>query len=318
MTRDILLLFPGALGDFVCLWPTLQTLRRENDGRVALVTKPEFFPLLPNGRFIPISIDRREIADLFARVTLHPATRRLFAGFERVHSWTGHGDPNFANRLRAATEGIVSVHQFRASHRGEHAGEYYARCVDVRPFQTRFSTPTEAMRWAADFWTAHHLGDRALVIHAGSGSPRKNWEGMAAVATWWQRTRGEVAMLVGPAEAERPGPHVQIAVRSESLDRVGALLRRAHLYLGNDSGISHLAGLVGARGVALFGPTDPTAWRPLGNTVRVLSVPTPCPTCGPNHFCVHRLPVERVCAELTLAEAVRAELVRAEKWRPRQ
>jgi ADP-heptose:LPS heptosyltransferase len=40
-------------------------------------------------------------------------------------------------------------------------------------------------------------------------------------------------------------------------------------YLGNDSGVSHLAGLCGARSVVIFGPTSPTVWRPLGPRVKV-------------------------------------------------
>jgi ADP-heptose:LPS heptosyltransferase len=51
---------------------------------------------------------------------------------------------------------------------------------------------------------------------------------------------------------------------------VAALLSQADLYLGNDSGISHLAGAVGARGVVLFGPTRPHQWRPLGGNLLVV------------------------------------------------
>jgi ADP-heptose:LPS heptosyltransferase len=51
---------------------------------------------------------------------------------------------------------------------------------------------------------------------------------------------------------------------------VAALARRARGYLGNDSGLSHLAGLADVPTLALFGPTDPALWRPLGLRVRVL------------------------------------------------
>jgi ADP-heptose:LPS heptosyltransferase len=40
------------------------------------------------------------------------------------------------------------------------------------------------------------------------------------------------------------------------------VLARAALFVGNDSGVSHLAGAVGAAGVVLFGPSDPRRWRP--------------------------------------------------------
>jgi len=55
-----------------------------------------------------------------------------------------------------------------------------------------------------------------------------------------------------------------------SVWQAAALLSRADLYVGNDSGASHLAGAVGARGVVLFGPTQPQQWRPLGGALSVL------------------------------------------------
>jgi ADP-heptose:LPS heptosyltransferase len=51
---------------------------------------------------------------------------------------------------------------------------------------------------------------------------------------------------------------------------LGAVLERARLYVGNDSGISHLAAAWGAPVLALFGPTDPAQWAPIGPRVRVL------------------------------------------------
>jgi ADP-heptose:LPS heptosyltransferase len=51
---------------------------------------------------------------------------------------------------------------------------------------------------------------------------------------------------------------------------LGAVLARAGVYVGNDSGVSHLAAAWGARVLALFGPTDPAQWAPVGPRVRVL------------------------------------------------
>jgi ADP-heptose:LPS heptosyltransferase len=46
-------------------------------------------------------------------------------------------------------------------------------------------------------------------------------------------------------------------------------LAGCHAYLGNDSGVSHLAGLCGARSIVLFGPTNPQVWHPLGLHVHI-------------------------------------------------
>jgi ADP-heptose:LPS heptosyltransferase len=55
-----------------------------------------------------------------------------------------------------------------------------------------------------------------------------------------------------------------------SVGQVAALLARCRLYVGNDSGLTHLAAAVGAETVAVFGPTDPAVWAPRGSRVRVV------------------------------------------------
>jgi ADP-heptose:LPS heptosyltransferase len=55
------------------------------------------------------------------------------------------------------------------------------------------------------------------------------------------------------------------------LEELAARLAGCHAYLGNDSGVSHLAGLCGARTATLFGPTNPDVWRPIGPDVHVVA-----------------------------------------------
>jgi heptosyltransferase-3 len=298
----LLALFPGALGDLLCCWPALQALRRATGAALTLAAHDAWFDALPADAVTPLSIHRREIADLFGSDPLHESTRSLLGGFARVESWTGHGDDAFAQRLAAASGGPAAVHPFRAFGAGEHASEYYARCVGVVPIAERLPVRAAAAAWAETRWRQHRLGPRTVVIHAGSGSIRKNWEGLAEVAAAWRASGGQVVSLCGPAESERGAglPH-DLEVRGERLDRIAALLARASCYLGNDSGISHLAGLVGVPTIALFGPSDPHTWRPLGDSVSVLHAPDPCRRCGPGRFCTHRLAVGAVLEALTTA-----------------
>jgi ADP-heptose:LPS heptosyltransferase len=108
-----------------------------------------------------------------------------------------------------------------------------------------------------------------------------------------------VISIAGPAEVERGTaiPHDAL-LRDAPLDRVAAVLTHVAGYLGNDSGISHLAGMVGARTIALFGPSSPRQWQPRGGAVRVLHAPQPCRRCGPECFCTHRLSVDEVLQTL--------------------
>jgi ADP-heptose:LPS heptosyltransferase len=61
----------------------------------------------------------------------------------------------------------------------------------------------------------------------------------------------------------------------ENLYELGAWLATAAVYVGNDSGISHLAAAVGTPVVTLFGPTDPAIWAPRGERVTVVSMDSP-------------------------------------------
>jgi len=130
-----------------------------------------------------------------------------------------------------------------------------------------------------------------LAVAPGSGHPLKNWP----LAYFYEVSRSlaweyglKVVWLAGPAEgamlpyleglAQAQG-HVLLANRP--LIRVARILSRCRLYLGNDSGLTHLAAAVGGPEViALFGPTDPRVWAPLGPQVRILAAPCPQAPCA--------------------------------------
>jgi hypothetical protein len=117
-------------------------------------------------------------------------------------------------------------------------------------------------------------------IHLGSGSSRKGWPvvNFAQVVSWL-RERGDILPLfiTGPAE-ERDLPRLveEIGIPPKhhfhcvSLPLLAAILKDAYLYLGSDSGISHLAGATGVATFVVFGPTEPEVWSPLGRRVRIL------------------------------------------------
>ncbi len=298
MPSRTLALFPGGLGDLLCCWPALRELCGASGTALTLGARSPWFAALPAGAVTPLSIDRREIADLFGSAPLADITRALLGGFARVESWTGAGDENFSRRVAAASGGSVRVHPFRDFAPGEHAVDYYARCLGITvPAVEQLPVRDQAAAWASRWWRDRQLGSRAIAVHAGSGSARKNWHGMAAVAAAWRAAGGHVIGIVGPAERDAAIAHDAL-LHNEPLDRVAAVLTLTAGYLGNDSGISHLAGMVGARTVALFGPSTPRHWQPRGGAVHVLHAPQPCRRCGPERFCTHRLSVDEVLQTL--------------------
>jgi ADP-heptose:LPS heptosyltransferase len=137
--------------------------------------------------------------------------------------------------------------------------------------------PTEAERAAARP-IVDRLPPRFLAIHPGSGSAAKNWPATRFAEAARVLSPGRPWLLVlGPADdaAAAALGDVPDVVTARSLPPrvLGAVLREAGVYLGNDSGVSHLAAAFGTPVLALFGPTDPAVWAPLGNRVQVLRSP---------------------------------------------
>ena len=105
------------------------------------------------------------------------------------------------------------------------------------------------------------------VIHPFASSPAKRWpmENFRAVA---ETLAMPVRWCAGPEEP------LDCAVRFDDLYELAGWLSRARVYIGNDSGISHLAAAVGTPVVAIFMTTDPQIWAPRGNRVAVLNNPS--------------------------------------------
>ena len=105
------------------------------------------------------------------------------------------------------------------------------------------------------------------IFHPFSGSPRKNWplENFHALAA---RIDLPVKWCAGPDE------NLDRAIRIENLYELACWLSTARVYVGNDSGISHLAAAVGSPVVAIFLTTDPKIWSPRGPHVIALENPS--------------------------------------------
>ncbi|NIA21456.1 MAG: hypothetical protein GWP05_05695 [Anaerolineaceae bacterium] len=122
--------------------------------------------------------------------------------------------------------------------------------------------------------------EAAAMIHPGSGSQSKNWP-LNRFRRLADRLIGrglQVTWIVGPAETESSefadlAPEENRAV-CPALTDLATMLSAARLYVGNDSGITHLAAAVGAPTVALFGPSNAAVWAPRGANVRTIVSPT--------------------------------------------
>jgi len=284
----VCVIFPGALGDFVCFLPTLQNLLRS--AQVDLYARSEFAEIVPAGVTVR-SVESAEVSRLFVAGAFEDGQLEdCFSEYEAVYSWMGSQQPEFVNQLQWVCQGRAKIFPFRPVGTIMHQADYYLRCVSKQKFSA--SAPTilpraEAVAWRKIFSTKHALSQRRILIVApGSGAREKNWpeEFFLAVAEWWHERMGGVAvLLLGPAEQESGGvdrlrQHCLVA-GGLSLAQAVALLDASDAFLGNDSGITHLAAALGVPTVALFGPSDPRQWAPRGKTVSVVSRAIDCSPC---------------------------------------
>ena len=294
--RSALVLRPGALGDLILTIPALRSIRQHlPDARVEFMG-PEFAReiLGPRGLVSRTrSIEAPGLHTLFSD-SLEPADglARFLSSFDWVLSYWADAEGVLGRQLKRCGVRKVSSHPPKPPpHAPEHVSAWLAAPLIREGFPFRYGFPllpvTEVEREAAErFMRGLGLvGDRSLaIIHPGSGSPRKNWppEHFALLAGRIQEAGPWTPLLLkGPAddaaaEALRslPGLDEITWLEGPPLPLLTGLLSVASVYAGNDSGVTHLAAAVGCPCAAIFGPTDPGQWGPLGTSVEILG---PCP-----------------------------------------
>jgi ADP-heptose:LPS heptosyltransferase len=310
----VCVLFPGALGDFVCFLPALHELA--NASVVDLLARSEFAAIAPRGVRVH-SLERPEVRRLF--IDGGAADLRViqfFSGYTAVYTWFASRQAVFVDQLQKATQGRAQIFPFRPDIFTLHQTDYFLTCLDSTASMTAeplVELAADALLWCDNFDRRTEIGRAPFLIMApGSGSQGKNWPEAhyLQVAQWWrEQFGGKVVAVIGPVEAERHGFEYlssccQVASGLD-LAQLAALIARCDVYVGNDSGVSHLAAAVGARTVAIFGPSNDRQWAPRGSRVSILRHQIACSPCGdttiklcPHHACLAELSPEEVIEEL--------------------
>ncbi len=278
-----LIIFPGALGDLICAAPAMRWLASRAPGvETELMARAELarFAVGRLGFVHGHSLDRREVGHLFVSERISPEARAFFGGFAEVHSFFASADPAFRASLTATTGGRADCYPFRP----EGAGHITRRYLDAvgappeAPAETSLEPYSEDLDAADDRLESVGLARGEFVaIFPGSGAAAKNWPAANFVAIA-ERLVAPLRPLIilGPAEnALEPifaARRLPLLCNLE-LAEVAAIMRRAAGFVGNDSGVSHLAAAAGAPGLAIFGPTDPERWRPRGRVAIIRREP---------------------------------------------
>ncbi len=242
------------------------------------------------------SIDRAGMAYLYAEGGALPVELSdFFSAFDGVLVFGRSSGSLLAKNLKKAGAGrVILLPSFPPESAKVHVTDYLADSLKVSGFEEEASfhplqLPDDPSDFPGSFlsnseWEA---GEPILAIHPGSGSPAKNWspENFAMVADRAGERAG-ILLISGPAQdgvgkvRRMMKKALPLVAENLSLLQLAALLKRSTAYLGNDSGITHLAAALGLPTVAVFGPTDPAIWGPRGPGVRILYEKSSCTPCS--------------------------------------
>ena len=320
VVASILIWHQGALGDLLLAGPALAAVRRHYPrAHLTGLGHPERWGLLSPTLSLAAVWDSGEAgwAHLFVDAPLPGWLLECLAPFQLALIFSPRPHPYLLSRLRQA--GIAQVHwvpSFPESG-AESVAMVQARhlaALGLKYQPQLFRLILGNGGGAEELLTLPGAGPWVAVA-PGSGHPLKNWP----LSHYYEVTRAlawefkaRVVWLVGPAEAAwLPYLEPLTAVQNQlllshlSLRQVAAVLNRCRLYLGGDSGLSHLAGAVGTPMVlALFGPTDPRIWAPPGDRVKILRAPCPQAPCARGREIICAAP--QCLKELSPAEVVKA------------
>ncbi|MBV9230140.1 MAG: glycosyltransferase family 9 protein [Chloroflexi bacterium] len=288
---NILILRPGAVGDTLLSFPVIQALKAQySNPHVTLVGNAAVMPLAWSSGLAAEVFDygSAQWSELFSASGIRTSTlRSLLAQIDIAICWLRDTDGLVERNLRTLDIQHLIVAPGRPSESERiHIVDYLARTVGVHV--DREAGPLWPSWPIVPARSAHYYTTYApyVAIHPGSGGARKCWpvqHFVSVIIELWRRGI-PVLLLAGPADHERlieiynhltplPYPGPLKVLEDYPLLSVAKHLRLCRGYLGNDSGITHLAALLGIPTVALFGPSDPHIWRPVGPSVHVLSAP---------------------------------------------
>ena len=288
MVRTIVILHPGALGDVVLAVPAMRRLLARFPQHRSLLISNE-----PIGRFLLecrmvdawMPVQGAACTDLFAGSV--PATTELRGWLKEcdcVVAWINDEGGALATVLRSCRVREMRIQspfssELEAMHQSDRFLETIGETVDDGSLNWRIQIPSDLVDLGYVY--LERIGipfDRAiLLIHPGSGSRWKcvNPDVLALAMEQFQLEDIHPLILEGPADRESVAglsklvPAVPV-IAGGDLSILACLLTRSVLYVGNDSGTTHLAALLAVPTVALFGPTDPKRWAPRGPHVTVL------------------------------------------------
>lgn len=279
-----LVLRGGSVGDFILTLPALAALRRQwPDAYIELTGYPHIAELAVAGGLVDkvVSLESANIARYFAfDAVIEESQACYIKSFDLIISYLyDPGGTVKENMLKAGARQVIYGSPMIAA---GHAIDILMKPLEtlaIYPEGTEFSRLTlVGMHREKGVVRRKRVGEKVVAIHPGSGSSKKNWP-LVSFIQLAERLRAESGctpvFTLGEADGEIAVELDRIRcdipiVSSLPLIELAEFLSACVGYVGNDSGITHLAASLGLPVVAVFGPTDPEIWAPRGPNIKVI------------------------------------------------
>ena len=288
----ILVIRGGAIGDFILTLPGLRTLRQACPNAHIEILGYRHIAALAENRFYAQavrSIEYGPLSGFFAKNSELPAELAdYFASFDLIISYLYDPDGIFESNLRRCGVENLLCGSAKIVETDGHAARQLARPIEelgirVVDLTEKIFVSEEDRQFGREFLQTP--SQPIIAIHPGSGSKEKNWPlqnwiDLFSTEHWHIKKRYSLIVVSGEADKEQTarlehtwkGQEVRFA-KNLPLPHLAGVLEHS-IFIGHDSGISHLAAAAGANCILLFGPTDPNVWAPRNEKVEVLRAPT--------------------------------------------
>jgi ADP-heptose:LPS heptosyltransferase len=269
-----------------------------------------------------LSIDQKGMASFFVREgSLDFPLSQFFKTFDLMVVFGRDGEGTVIRNLRRVCQDrLLPINSFppwdERVHLTDHLLKQFAQFgLPISEPNPRLHLEDSDREWAKDFWTSKGVDmeerSKVIILHPGSGSKKKVWpldRFLNLAHTLRDHFDSKILIVLGPAE----GPEVHkafggmgsnsfIQAKGLSLLQLASVMEGCWFFIGNDSGISHMAAALGLPAIAIFGPTDPKVWSPRGEKTFVVRKESHCSPCPQERFfqckdfeCLKRIEVGEV------------------------
>ncbi|HMS85658.1 MAG TPA: glycosyltransferase family 9 protein [Nitrospira sp.] len=289
MTRSLVIVHPGSLGDVLLAVPAMRRLRARSNGReILLVAQESISRLLIACGIINdwMSWEGPAGAGLFSSGVPLPCKLRVWLNrCDIAVAWMDDNEDALRTTFEEFTVAEVRIQSpfspvLRTRHQSHRFLETLEEPTDDGSLEKFIHVPPSAVEEGIACLERIGIpkGRPFVLVHPGSGSVHKclDPETMAVIIQRLDQKGLVPVVIEGPADQNVLEHVLKVSnrrvpiLRNLDLTTLAGALVQARFFLGHDSGVTHLAALFGVRTVAVFGPTDPDQWAPLGDHVTVV------------------------------------------------